>query len=291
MREALDEFVRAPMLGVYLGSGLHKHRVEVFLIEPLRKQTRDGKLYKRVDDIEAKLVQLESLSRKELVDRCKIRNREDANHVPAECLLYFVRAIRTDSSNSDFEELYKLLVERVLRGLPNADNADGTLSLAKSEIREKAFDRFVFLLASDRRCYNEKLDYFEIRFDGALANLRRDAQEQVWRDENRSATLELDETGELSPEVERAARKFAPFSVSELETNDYRSRLDAAIETLPQEHKRIVEMIRQGIPIDSTIPDAVTIAKVLKKSEKTVRTHRDKAYAKLRAALTQGEKL
>ena len=261
------------------------------MIEPLRKQTRDGKLYKRVDEIEAKLVELESLSRNNLVARCRIRNREDANYVPTECLLYFVRASRTDSSNSDFEQLYKLLVGRVLRGLPNADNVDGTLSLTKSEIREKAFDRFVVLLASDRSCYSEKLDYFEIRFDGALANLRRDAQEQVWRDENRSATLELDETGELSPEVERATQSFAPFSVSELDTNDYRSRLDPAIETLPQEHKRIVEMIRQGIPIDSKKSGAVTIAKVLKKSEKTIRTHRDNAYARLRVVLTQGEKL
>ena len=48
-------------------------------------------------------------------------------------------------------------------------------------------------------------------------------------------------------------------------------------------------MIRQGIPIDSKEADAVTIAKVLKKSEKTIRTHRDKAYVALRAVLTQGE--
>ena len=35
----------------------------------------------------------------------------------------------------------------------------------RAEIREKAFDRFVVLLASDRKCYySEKLDYFEIRF-------------------------------------------------------------------------------------------------------------------------------
>lgn len=262
------------------------------MIEPLRKQTRDGKLYKRVGEIETKLVELALLSRNDLVARCKVRRRDDVNYVPSECLLYFVRASRMDSPNPHFERLYKLLVERVLRGLPNAENADGTLSLAKSEIREKAFDRFVVLLASDRKCYSEKLDYFEIRFDGALANLRRDAQDKVWRDENRSTSLELDdETGELSPEVERAGRSFDPFKVSELETDDYRSRLDAAIETLPQGQRRIVEMIRQGIPIDSKMAGAMTIAKALKKSERTIRTHRDKAYAALRAVLTRGDEL
>ena len=234
------------------------------MIEPLRKKTRDGNIYKRVDHIEAKLVDLESLARSDLCARCNIRNREDASYVPSECLLYFVRASRTESKNADYEQLYKLLIRRVLNGLPNANNADGTVSLTKSEIREKALDRFVVLLASDRTCYCERLDYFEIRFDGALANLRRDAQEQVWRDESRSATLELDESGELSPEIERAAQGFDPFSVSELDTEDYRSRLDAAIEMLPQEHQRIVEMIRQGIPIDSKKLGAVTIAKALK---------------------------
>ena len=264
----------------------------MIFIEPLRKQTRDGKLYKRVGEIETKLVELALLSSNDLIARCKVRRRDDINYVPSECLLYFVRAGPMDSSDSHVEQLYKFLVERVLRGLPNAENADGTLSLAKSEIREKAFHRFVVLLASDRKCYSEKLDYFEIRFDGALANLRRDAQEQVWRDENRSTSLELDdETGELSPEVERAGRSFDPFNVSELDTDDYRSRLDAAIETLPQGQRRIVEMIRQGIPIDSKKAGAMTIAKALKKSEKTIRTHRDKAYAALRDVLTRGDEL
>ena len=50
-------------------------------------------------------------------------------------------------------------------------------------------------------------------------------------------------------------------------------------------------MIRQGIPIDSKMAGAMTIAKALKKSERTIRTHRDKAYAALRAVLTRGDEL
>lgn len=45
-------------------------------------------------------------------------------------------------------------------------------------------------------------------------------------------------------------------------------------------------MLRKGIPIDSKDLDAVTIAKTLGKSEKTIRTHRDKAVAALRAFLS-----
>jgi DNA-directed RNA polymerase specialized sigma24 family protein len=120
--------------------------------------------------------------------------------------------------------------------------------------------------------------------------LRRDAQEQAWRDENRSTSLEFDEeTGEPSEEVERAAGSFDWSSDSEIDGADYRFRLDAAIDALPPEQMRIIEMLRKGVPIDSKEADAVTIAKALGKSEKTIRTHRDKAFAAIRAAMSGEE--
>lgn len=256
------------------------------MIEPLRKRTLEGKLYKRDDKIEAKLVELASLSRDALIVRCKVLNRDDPNYVPSECLVSFVRASRADNSDTHFEQLYKILTKRVLRRLPNADEEENTLK--NTLIREKAFDRFVDLIASDRRNYSEKLDYFEIRFDGAVANLRRDAQKQVWRHENRHTNLD-DETGELSIEIERTVDGFDPFNATQLDVDDYQSRLDTAIDMLPPEQRRIVEMIRQDIPIDSKEAGAVTIAKVLNKSEKTIRTYRDQAYATLRTVLTRGE--
>lgn len=262
------------------------------LIAPLRKKTRVGELYVRDAKIEAKLVELASLSRDEFFAQCTIRNRDNPAYVPNECLLYFIRASRADNADTYFERLYKILAERVLRSLPKAENADGkTASLTRDLIREKAFSRFVELLSGDRNAYSERLDYFEVRFDGALASLRRDAQEQVWRDENRSTSLEFDdETGEPSTEVERAKVSFDLFNTCELDKADYRSRLDTAIEALPPEQGRIVELIRQGIPIDSKETGAVTIAKILGKHEKTIRTHRDKAYAAIRATPTRGDK-
>lgn len=236
--------------------------------------------------IEAKLVELATLSRDEIIARCASRRRDDPNYVPSECLLYYVRASRADKSEAQFERLYEILAERVLRRL----DAYGKTVL-NGLIREKAFGRFVELLSADRNSYSENLDYFEVRFDGALANLRRDAWAQVRPDEKHSTGLEFDETGELSVEVERAAGSFDLFSMSQSDAADYRSCLDAAIEALPLEQSRIVEMIRQGIPIDSKETEAVTIAKTLGKSEKTIRTYRDKAYAAIRAALARGDKL
>lgn len=259
------------------------------MVTPLRKRTLDGTFYQRRPEIETLLAQLELLPNAELVARCHITDRDDPRYVPSECLMYFVRATRKDNSDQHFERLYKLLASRVLQTLPNPETRDDKIvrvSQTKSRIREAAFGRFVESLSADRQAYSAKLDYFEVRFGGAVANLRRDAQDTAWREENRATTIEYDpETNELSPEVEEAAGSFDPFDSSVLEENDYRSRLEAAIDTLPPEQIRIMQMLRQGFPIDSKDPDVVTIAKTLKKSEKTIRLHRDRAFKALRAAL------
>ncbi len=262
------------------------------MVTPLRKKSLDGELYTRDTKIEVNLAELEGLTRDELAARCSIRKRDDPDYVPSECLVYFVRASRSDHPTKGFDQLYKSLAERALRILRRKESAGSdTMSLTNSVIRDEVFGKFVELLSRDRIEYSEKLDYYEIRFDGALANLRRDAQEPAWRHENRSVPLEYDEeTGELAEEVERAAGSFDPFKQREIGSSDYRSQLDAAIDILPPEQMRVIEMLRMEIPIDSKDVDAVTIAKALGKSEKTIRTYRDKAFAALRIAMSGANK-
>ncbi|WP_192247487.1 response regulator transcription factor [Mesorhizobium caraganae] len=260
-------------------------------VTPLRKRRLSGELYKRDQRVEALIAELAGLSRDELIARAAIRKRSDPGYVPSECLVYFIRASRRDNNEMWFERLYRILIERVMRSLSRAESPDGkTESLTRGVVRDRVFGRFVELLSADRSAYVDKVDYFEVRFDGALASLRRDAQEQAWRDENRSRPLEYDEeSGELSPEVEAAAGAHDPFVLSDLDDPAYRFRLDAAIAALPIEQSRIIHMLRQGFPIDSKEPDVMTIAQALGRSEKTVRTYRDKAFAALRAAMADGE--
>ncbi len=261
------------------------------MVTPLRKINLEGKLYTRDAGIEEKLSVLNGLTQDELVVRCGIRKRDDPDYVPSECLVYFLRASRADPSVAGFEQLYKILAERVLRALPREGSADGkTVSLTNSIIRDEVFGKFAVLLSSDRTEYSEKLDYFEIRFDGALASLKRDARKKAWRDENRTATLEYDDkTGDLTEEIERAVGSFDPISQFENDSSDYRLQLEATIDILPPEQMRIIEMLRKGVPIDSKETGVVTIAKVLGKSEKTIRTHRDKAIARLQLAMLGDE--
>jgi hypothetical protein len=255
-------------------------------IAPLRKKDKNGELYTRLPEIEAKLLEISVLSPEIISSRCAIQDSDAADYLPSECLLHLVRANRSSSPNPYFETIYRVLAERVLRALPSAENKD----LTESNIRYEAFGRFTELLAKDHLEYLESLDFFEIRFECALKTLRTDVERKAYREKNRSTSLEVDhDTGEFKEEVERAAGSFNPFDNEENDQAAYWSRLDKAIDALPDLEKAIIEMLRKDIPIESKEPGVVNIANALEKTPKTIRKYRDKAYATLRVALKKGE--
>jgi hypothetical protein len=261
------------------------------MIRPLRKKTLSGDLYRRDSKVEALLEELSALSHDALIERAGIFKRSDPCYLPSECLLYFLRASGTVCDDAWFERLYRILAERVLRSFPRPESLDGRSTwLTREAVRDSAFGRFVEFLLADRNGYCEKLDFFEVRFDGALASLRLTAQDKVWTEANRSKPLEYDEEdGELTAEVEQAAGSYDPFGRSDLEDSAYRLRLEAAIDTLPADQRRIIHMLMQDFQIDSKEPGVITIAKALGRSEKTIRTYRDKAFATLRREMSNGE--
>ncbi|QUP53379.1 sigma-70 family RNA polymerase sigma factor [Ralstonia syzygii] len=182
-------------------------------------------------------------------------------------------------------------MSRTLRLLPKPESADGmTTDMGLLAIRDRVMDAFVDRLLADQAEYEEKLDYFEINFNGALAKDRLDASTQVWTELNRSAVLE-NEDEEISAEVEEAVEHHDPFDPDELDKKDYRRLLEGAIDTLPPLQKRIVEMWRLEIPIVSSDPNALTISQALGKAEKTIRNQRDRAFATLRRRLERKEGL
>jgi len=163
--------------------------------------------------------------------------------------------------------------------------------MSKSDIRERVYDRLLEMLLLDKAGYEERLDYFEVRFDAGLVNLRKDAQRVVWKAESRSTTLEMnEESDEIAIEVEEAVGTYDPFDPVVYDDFRYRSRLDASIEALPALQKRIIEMTRLEIPVTSSDPTEPTMVKALGRSDKTIRSERVKAYARLRILLTRGER-
>lgn len=255
------------------------------MIVPLTKRKQDGTLYVRPDNIEALLVQLAELSRDDLLARAAIRKRTDPLYIPTECLLYFVRASRRDNSDAWFERLYKILQERVLSTLPRIDGGGGSVALTSERIRNAVFDRFVELLASDRRQADDKLDFYEVRFAMALKRLRLDAQENAWNEANRSCSSDPDEEARSAPDHGESDS----YAIDDDIFSDplFRKRVYAAIDTLPREQSRTMHLLLLEWPIDSSDPKVMTIAKALGCTERSVRNYRDRALKTLTALFNQ----
>ncbi|HWM46197.1 MAG TPA: DNA-binding response regulator [Xanthobacteraceae bacterium] len=258
---------------------------------PLRKQKPDGTLYQRRLDIERSLGELLNLSRSELGELCKINDPGDPHYLAPECLLHVIRTCRSDNSDRFFETIFRALRQRILARMPNpeiAGKVDGKALASQRNIKigEYVMDRFMVMLAKDRAGYDERLDYFEVNFDAALATLRLDGRKKAFREEKRSEPMTYDdETSELNAEIEEAAAAQNPLSDSKLDDPAYRSRLYAAIDSLPDDQRRVMDLQLRGFQIDSKEPGVQTIAQIIGCAEKTVRNRRDRAYAAIRKTL------
>jgi hypothetical protein len=262
------------------------------MIPPLRKRRKGtNELYRRRDGVEKKLIELAALSREALIQRAQIRDGRHPDYIPSECLLHHLRNSKTDNTDKFFNRLFKILLDRLLSALPRPDHQSGAqqrTDITAERIRDRALGHVLEMLSKDRDGYDERLDFFEVSFNSAVAALRNDSLAPAIREQKRSASLTFDEeTGEPSAEVERARGAFDPFDPAKANDEDYRLRVDAAIETLPQEQIRIVTMIAHGIPIESQDPSQPSVSTILGRSEKTIRTHRDKAYAAIRKAVQE----
>jgi hypothetical protein len=262
---------------------------------PLRKTTLDGKLYTRRPEIEAALEALAGMSRSDMAERSKISDLNHADYLPPELLIHLVRNSRGDNDDSHFERIYRSLRLRVLARLPSLQGTPGPdnktyVPKTNIKITEQVMDRFQEILIRDRAGYDDRMDYFEVNFDAAVASLKSTARRKAWKEENASQPLSLDEeTNDLSPEIEAAAAAQNPLTDSKIDDPYYRSRLDAAIDGLPPNQRMIIELLRQGIPIESKEPNVPSIVDLVGAVEKTVRNRRDRAFEAIRKALKEEE--
>lgn len=259
-------------------------------VKPLRKR-KDGDLYTRPVCIEEAISDLLRLTKEEFVKR--IKGEDCIDSVASEVLLYFVRRPPYSADQAVLFELFTAIRQRVQKAVPvPMRRIPGTSkkveSSVDSNIREAVLDKFQEMLCKDRQEYLERLDFFECRFNAGMARLRSTARRDICKEAAHLAPLFHDEeTNGLVPEVEKAISCIADSFDGPKMDSSYRSRIHAAISTLPLAERRVVELILKDTPIDSQETDTVTMVKILGCCEKTVRNRRDRAFAKLAELLKE----
>ena len=257
-------------------------------IPPLRKRTKEGALYTRPAEIEKIITESFDFSFEDFVDRARIADRRHPDYLPSEVLVHRIRATRHNNSDQQFNALYPLLSERVLRTCPSAStHAGGKIGeIGKiMDIREFVIERFVTFILIDRNNYEEKLDIFEVRFDRAVMLLRRDAFRNVSRRDNPLTPLEYNESGDIPDDIEASFAQLKPRSLTEEEEITYRFQIRQAIDSLPDMERRVIDMLLAEIPIESNDPNEPSISGRLNCTPKTVRNRRDRALGRIREQL------
>ena len=153
------------------------------------------------------------------------------------------------------------------------------------DIREEVMSRFAERMPRLQRRF-AMLDFFEVRFD----SIRPVPQDRAEADWSASVPVPLSTDDDEVRTFHRRSRQQRPTSSeATLKIDDpaFRLELDAAIDALPDDQRRVVGLLRQGFQIDSKDPNIMTIAKMLQCDERTVRNRRDRAYKTLRSVLQE----
>ncbi|MEX2170730.1 MAG: sigma factor-like helix-turn-helix DNA-binding protein [Pirellulales bacterium] len=255
------------------------------MITPLKK-LKDGVPYTRPPEIEQALEALSKLPIEEVVRRASTTDSKDAEFVPSECVLHFVRKSKLNGDSAPYCDLFVILRKRVVGAVPVFDRRVRGLtkpgnSISETDAQELVLQKFQELLCLDRAQYEERLDFYEVRFNSALAALRVTAQRSVTRRESYLEPMQYDgDTLALSGEMEKAIAHLKTTNYTSEEDYLYRSRLLAAIKSLPPAERQVIELLLQGNTL-------VTIAKLLGCVEQTVRNRRNRAHATIRKMMQE----
>lgn len=263
------------------------------MIPPLRKiDPKTGKPYDRQHN-EDRLRLLYGVSIEDVALRAAIIGTEDSEYISSECIVHFVRRSKENGDSLPYEELFKILRLRLIRavrvwlfktrGVPVKSESDYSL-----RIEELVIDRFLKILCSDRNGYDDRLDFYECRFNRAVATLRSTAARDIDKTEATRQTLG---TGEIGPEDEIDEFLLAAKPHKNEKCGDalYRLVILEAISSLPPNEKRVVELLIEGYPIFDQDSSVLTISKILNCSAETVKLRRRRAIVSIKAALASEE--
>ena len=203
--------------------------------------------------------------------------------------MHRLRATKRDNHPRVFDQLYRIVRDRIASACPRAvSTREGRCSVEAAplaELRDRVVDHVVGLIVLDRDDYQEGLDIYEVVFDAAVARRRTDAYRRHYRDASVREDLEALDQPQASDALKAMSADDLLDRLSREEGTDDRIDLRRAIDALPEQERRVIDMILAGHKIEGQDPDEVTVSSALGCTSKTARARRDSAARKLRAQL------
>jgi hypothetical protein len=230
------------------------------MAKPLTNRRRDGGLYTRPPEIDAEIEALLILPRVSIVTRLACRSAADPDHISSEALLHLLRETRADNGLDYFNTLYRELLRRIGRALPQSDTYSVEGKAATDErlerVRDAVLKRFEGAVVEDRYRAGMELDIFECRFNYTIEKMR----EKAWAKHYREAARRHTKTVEmLEISIDSGEQEFASLRDRFFSDSTSRILLYAEIDSLPHPDRRILQMLIEGFPVESSKPGLKTI--------------------------------
>lgn len=237
----------------------------------------------RPPSIEAALDRLAALDLDGIVREARAEDPKAPGYVESECLVHLLRSTRHDNTDTRFQRLFEVLIERVERSLKGSIRTSRRYDA--EELRTEVVNRLVDLLVEDRQSPGIKLDFFEVRFARAMTALRIGV---LRRSESRAEGTDHiedmgDGEGDAVPALTNRISQAFAADESEQEKEHFRNELLRAIDRLPPLQREAVALFLEGHRIEGE--DTETIAKLCGVSDRAVRYRLRNAYETLRREL------
>lgn len=251
-----------------------------------KKRKSDGSVYTRPSEIDACIDSLLELGTEVVCQRASsIHNKEAGSYIPSECLVHLIRETRRAVDSEGFEKLLSVLLKRCESNLLNriAETIPGA-----HEIREDVMSDFAELFALEWEDESEnRLDFYEVRFQQAFATLRK----------NR-VTAELRRLQRLRPLLALDSHSTSEDWDAELEELGNAASVDGLagldlegwelINSLPADQKRVFVLCRVlGYQEESIDPEEPTASSLLNVTGRTVRNRLARALSALRGKVEE----
>jgi hypothetical protein len=260
------------------------------MAKPLTNRKRDGSLYCRPAEINGAIDQALLLARADVLAGLACRSATDPDYIPSEVLVHLLRETRTDNDLGYFNILYRELLRRIGRALPqsNTYSVEGKAATDErlEQVREAVLQRFEDAVVEDRYRPGKELDIFECRFNYTVEKMREKAWERHYREAARRhpKTVEM-----LEISIDSGDREFASLRDRFFADPTSRILLYAEIDSLPHPDRRILQMLVAGFPIESTKPGMKSITGDVGCDCKTIWNRRDAFVERMRTKLDGGE--
>lgn len=157
------------------------------IVRPLTRRNAEGDLYRRLDAVEAQIAAALELERRARVERARISDRERADFLQAECVVYLIREAYRDGDNQVVDDLAGILIDRcaVVLAAKLRKLGPDMAAEASDEVIELLFAKIIDL-------DSDVSDYYQVRFWAGLESLAISAfRRYLWQVKQAADVLPL----------------------------------------------------------------------------------------------------